>query len=323
VCLLVRLRIEPEYLQGANSSQPPGAAPGERPPDGKFLAWRIASSFVDGTISFGATVSAFSFQPDGKVLIVASYANASLQPTLQLYRLGVNGGLDSTFAQGAGTPAVPAGLRHCLLSNGQILLSGGSGVYNGATVNSNLFRLNADGSIDKAYAGYVLGLVNVGGLVGGFTPAPNGRIYFYGAFDKVGGQSLLGLGRLHPDGTLDTSFVPAIPASPSRLVLQPDDRLLLTHLVVSPQVGFVISRLNGSTSNTVFTPQIGPITLLKNGLVQMPVTGGASQVIVQSSPNLTAWSNLSTNPVVNGLISFTDKYLGSSRAQFYKLLVVP
>lgn len=287
----------------------------------------LDASFVDSVISFGATVTSVSLQSDGKPLIEAAYANSSFQATRQLYRLAANGGLDSTFAQGGGTPAVAAGLQHGLMSNGQILLAGGNGTYNGATVNSSLFRLNANGTIDASYPGLLVKLVNVTGLIGRFLPAPDGRIYFSGAFDKVAGQSLLGLGRLNADGTLDPTFVPGAPvtASPGALALQPDGKILAGALISGVQPKWTIVRLHGAghAVSPGQGPTIGPVTFQKGGVVQFPVSGPASKVVIQASANLTAWTSLLTNAVANGTVSFTDPQVATSTARFYRLLVSP
>lgn len=291
-------------------------------PDGS-----LDSSFADSTISFGASVTDISIQPDGKVLIDAAYANASFQATVQLYRLGADGGLDGTFAQGAGTPILPAGpFRHGLMNNGQVLACGGSGTYNGAKVNSSLFRLNSDGTVDGSYAGYALGLVNVGGLIGKFLPMENGNVYVSGAFDRVDGQALLGLARFHADGTLDPSFVPAVAVStaPGAVTAQPDGKLLVvTTVITGVTPKYVIARLNGGGGAVApVGPRIGPVTMLSGGAFQLPVAG-ATNVVVQASSNLASWSNLSTNRVANGLISFTDPLAVSLRARLYRLLVAP
>jgi uncharacterized delta-60 repeat protein len=286
-------------------------------PDGS-----LDNSFADSAISFGASVASISLQQDGKLLITAAYANGSFQATLQVYRLGVNGGLDATFSQGAGTPAVPAGLRHGLMSNGQILLSGGSGQYNSATVNSALFRLNADGSLDAVYPGLKIDLVNVGGYIGRILPTPDGRMYVSGAFDKINGVGLLGLARLHADGTLDSSFVPATSVSPvpGTLALQPDGKLLVGGTVVGVTPKYNIVRLNG-TGGTI--PQTGPVlgtlALQKGGAFRLPLSGSAATVIVQASSNLANWSPLSTNIVADGAVTFSDPQLATAVARFYRL----
>jgi hypothetical protein len=96
-------------------------------------------------------------------------------------------------------------------------------------------------------------------------------------------------------------------------------------LVVVPQPTYIVSRLNGSGGSSTAgpSPQIGPVTLLKGGVIEFPVSGGASNVLIQSSPNLSRWSNLSTNPVVNGQVRFSDPLFGSSSARFFKVLALP
>jgi uncharacterized delta-60 repeat protein len=286
----------------------------------------LDTTFVDSTISYGASVGACSLQPDGKVLINAAYANSSFQATLQVYRLEANGGLDGTFMQGTGTPAVAAGLRHGQMPNGQVLLAGGSGLYNGVTVNSALFRVNTNGTVDASYAGYTLGLVNTGGLIGRFLPGPKGTIYFSGAFDKVGGQARLGLARLFPDGTLDPAFVPGVPVSPSpgALDIQPDGKLLVgSTTVVGTETKYLVSRLNGSGAAPTQGPQIGGISLQPGGLIQLMVGGDSTRVVIQSSSSLSGWSPLATNSVVNGLVTFTDPMPAGPTAKFYRLLAAP
>jgi hypothetical protein len=140
------------------------------------------------------------------------------------------------------------------------------------------------------------------------------------------GQTLHGLARLFPNGTLDPSFVPAVfvSAAPGALALQPDGKILVCSPVVSTTPRWVISRLNaGSGPAPPQRPRIGSLALLPNNLVQLQITGSATQAVIQSSSTLTAWRNLSTNTIVNGLLSFTDPATGHVSTTFYKLLLVP
>lgn len=283
----------------------------------------LDSSFVDGTIYYGANVTEFSLQPDGKPLIDAAYANASFQATHQLYRMGANGGLDAGFTQGTGTPSTPAPLRHVSMANGQILLTGGTTNYNGNAVNNALFRLNTNGTYDATYPGVTLKLSNTGGLIGRFLPQTNGTIYFSGAFTEVNGQARNGLARLKTDATLDPTFISQayVSPSPGALALQSDGKILAgSSVVVGGQAKYNIIRINGAGGTTSQAPQIGKLTLLQGGSFQLAVSGGVSSVVVESTSDLIHWLAVATNNVVNGTVTFSDPFAGPFYTRFFRLL---
>lgn len=71
-------------------------------------------------------------------------------------------------------------------------------------------------SIDPDYA------PNLGGLgqVAGMATASDGTIFLGGAFDSIGPQTLNGLARIYPDGSVDSNFLPVlIPAGSSLLYI--------------------------------------------------------------------------------------------------------
>ena len=283
----------------------------------------LDTSFVDSTISFGANVTDFSLQPDGKPVIDAAYANSSFQATLQVYRLGANGGLDAGFAQGAGSTTAVGPQRHVVMADGQILVTGGGALYNGVAVNNALYRLKADGTVDTGFAGLTLGLSNIGGLIGRFLPQTNGTVYFSGAFDTVNGQNRHGLARLKADATLDPAFAPAVFVSPGpgALAVQSDGKILAcSSVIVGVDVRYNIVRLNGGGTGPT-PPNIGNFTLLPGGGLQMQVAGGATTVILESSTTLTTWQRVATNSVTGGVAAFTDLLGRLSSARFYRLLL--
>lgn len=284
----------------------------------------LDTTFVDGTISFGANVTGCTLQPDGKPVIDTAYANSSFQATIQVYRLGVDGGLDPTFSQGAGSPVTAAALRHSLLPNGQILVSGTSPTYNGASVNAALFRLNADGTLDTSYPKMTLGLVNVGGLIGRYIPAPSGKTYISGAFDTVNGQSRHSLARLNPDGSLDPAFSPDVYVSPGpgSVSLQPDGKILVCAIaVVGTATKYQVVRLNGGGTTPPAAPQLGTFAFLGGGTNQVQVAGGAGTVVVQASADLVSWAPVATNSVAGGVLRFVDPFASPFAVRFYRLLV--
>lgn len=288
----------------------------------------LDSSFVDGTIFFGATVVEASVQPDGKPLIVAAYANGSFQATAQVFRLGANGGLDSTFTQGAGTSAAAVSpLRHGLMADGHVLVTGGAAVYSGVTVNTAMFRLDANGAVENVFP---TRSVKMGGpssgLIGRFLPTPSGAIYFSGAFDHVDGEVRQGLARLNADGTLDPAFAPAVYVSPSpgALALQADGKVLVcAGVIVGTTPKYVVVRLNGSGGTLPERPRLGGFALLGGGTNQFQVAGGPTTMIVQGSSDLASWQNIATNDVTGGVLRFVDTVAGQFAARFYRLLQAP
>ena len=115
--------------------------------------------------------------------------------------------------------------------------------------------------------------------------------------------------------------------SPYALALQPDGKILVCSSVPSGNgVSYLITRLNASADAlpvTSASPRLGPVTFLKGGEIQVPVTGTQSPVVVQVSANLIGWTGLTTNAVVNGLLTFNDPLMASANARFYRLLTRP
>lgn len=287
----------------------------------------LDGTFVDGTISFGANVTGITLQSDGKPVIDAAYANASFQATVQVYRLGADGGLDSGFAQGAGSAFSAGALKHASLQNGQTLVTGTAATYNGVTVNPALFRLNADGTVDGSFPGVSLGLIaSMNGLIGRFLPKGDGQHYVSGAFDSVNGQTRHGLALLKADGTLDTVFAPAVYVSviPSALALQTDGKILAgSSVVVGTTPKYNIVRLMGAGAAPPPAPRIGGFSFLPRGRFQMSIPGSTPSVVVQRSSDLATWQPISTNDVVSGLITFFDGLPSQSGAKFYRLIAIP
>src|SRR5258708_6738472 len=110
-----------------------------------------------------------------------------------------------------------------LQKDGKIIVSGlFPWQYKGATV-SNIFRLNADGSLDQSF--------NVGqgpnSVVNISLIQPDGKIVAFGYFSLWGGNPASRVVRLNTDGSLDTSFTPGSGFDNSILTaaLTPDNKI--------------------------------------------------------------------------------------------------
>jgi uncharacterized delta-60 repeat protein len=123
--------------------------------------------------------------------------------TSQLFRLNADGSPDAGFATGTGfgtQPAydvIPAGD-----GSGDLMVVGNFAVYNGTAV-SRAVRLNADGTIDAAFAAPVISQA-----IRSIAPAgdASGDMYIGGDFQNVGGQVRFRVARLNANGTLDPDF---------------------------------------------------------------------------------------------------------------------
>jgi uncharacterized delta-60 repeat protein len=150
-----------------------------------------------------------ALQADGKVVAAGSNGN------FQLARYNPDGSLDASFG---GTGVVTTG---GLLGNGGFALSvavqaDGKIVAAGQTANGTnaLARYNADGALDATFNGdgngdgIILASFDLrrGEQIQGIVLQPDGKIVGTGVVNSPNGTSDLGVVRLNPDGSPDTSF---------------------------------------------------------------------------------------------------------------------
>ncbi|MCB1227022.1 MAG: choice-of-anchor D domain-containing protein [Verrucomicrobiales bacterium] len=192
----------------------------------------IARLNADGTLDSGFNASVSSeascvvVLPDGKILVGGQYwSTVNGESKGSLVRLNADGTLDAGFAanvEGWILSMVP-------LADGKILIGGTISQISGDFFNSTIARLNADGTLDSGFGG---------STDYGFTSAlavqPDGKILVGGVFSSLNGDSNYGrFGRLNPDGSLDTSFIPGAQpnvfpnGSVGVIAVQPDGKIYI------------------------------------------------------------------------------------------------
>lgn len=152
-----------------------------------------------------------------------------------------------------------------------------------------------------------------GNLVFALAVQPDGKILVGGEFTTLGGQSRTGLGRLNPDGSLDTSFAPSLAGdSPgvSAIALQADGKIVVGGVFtnLAGQVRNNIGRLNSNgTLDTTFNPNadwvVSALAVQADG--KIVIGGGFTAVGGQPRANiarLNAAGTLDTafNPGIGG-----------------------
>jgi uncharacterized delta-60 repeat protein len=162
-------------------------------------------------------------QPDGRILVAGDFGTFNGTPRGGIARLNPDGTLEESFDTVAPGPRV-SGRALALQPDGKILLGGYFSGIQGVPRN-NVARFHGDGTLDVSFNPST----KVSGAVFGVAVQPDGKIVIAGDLGVSGGASHLGVARLLPDGTLDSSFNPG--AGPdtyvSGLVLQNHGRMIL------------------------------------------------------------------------------------------------
>ncbi len=232
-------------------------------PDGKILIGGDFGSFnnvtrtssarlnadgsVDGSfnpvstgLNTAATIRSVVAQRDGKVILGGSFASVNGSAFNGIVRLNSDGSTDTAFkstSDGSFTEIATAVVQ----SDGKIVFGGNFGSIN-HTRRRALARLNADGSLDSAFAPSSINESAVTASINALVLQPDGKLIAGGAFSTKADATLNNLARFNTDGTLDTSFDANIRAvnvlsGVSAVALQADGHVL---------VGGEFDRVNGA-----------------------------------------------------------------------------
>lgn len=190
---------------------------------------RMARIWPDGTheASFNPnvdnTVYAVARYPTFGFLIGGTFTTVGGTARNRLARLNssgtLNASLNHTFT---GTSEVRAIAPQ---PDGTILIGGRWTTISGHS-SVGIARLKSDlsNTVDTSFTQ----TVGTSGVVYAIAVQPDGKIIIAGQFNAVGGTTRVNIARLHPDGLLDTSFVPpALTGIVQTVALQPDGKMLV------------------------------------------------------------------------------------------------
>jgi beta-propeller uncharacterized protein DUF5122 len=198
---------------------------------------RLVRLHADGTVAvpfeqgFDERVMALALAKDGSGALYAAgeFKNFDGQPAPRIARLKRDGSMDSGFRPGTGFNLNPLALAGTDDNTGDVYVAGNFTSFNGTAVH-RIARLNADGSVDLAFA-VGTGIesapgINVGVRSVALAPDGSGRLYVGGSFVSYNGAPVSSLFRLQPDGMVDATFragsgIPASSAAPPVMVIMP------------------------------------------------------------------------------------------------------
>lgn len=244
-------------------------------PDGRILVAAgtlrryLANGTADNTFAPTSTPTQVLLQPDGRILIGAPYnlRAAGSYVGAGVARLLADGTRDNSFAA-----TLPSGnsfsqvQRMALQANGKLLVA--SRNYN-SNINNDLLtisRLESTGAVDASFVGGIIG----GVVVNSIAVQPDGKLLVGGQFQTYAGTIRTNVARLNVDGTLDAGFAPpAIVGSVNRLLLQPNNRVLVGGFFTGAGLPTNLARLLTTGSADVsFGPTATPNSSVKALLVQ-------------------------------------------------------
>jgi uncharacterized delta-60 repeat protein len=218
----------------------------------------------------GSDINAIATQADGKILIGGVFNAVQGEERINLARLNADGSLDPTFAPYVEYSPYQASVRAIAVQDdGKIVIGGIFYEIDGHFAGPSIARLNPDGSRDETF-----NASTDYGVVEGLAIQPDGKILVSGSFGSFGSGGLNGdvryqhLGRLNPDGTLDTTFIPAPGTGPnnsvSSIAVQDDGKILISGFfnLYSGVAQERFARLNSNgTLDTGFAPDFDAYTM--------------------------------------------------------------
>jgi uncharacterized delta-60 repeat protein len=212
--------------------------------------------------------NSFTLQPDGKIVAVGSFLNATPNYDFVVVRYNPNGSLDTSF-DSDGIVITPVGTRNdfaysaAIQANGKIVVTGAAFLE---TTDFTVVRYNSDGSLDATFDndGKVFNdLKFKPGIAKAVAIQADGKIVVGGYEEED--YSNFGIVRYNPNGKLDTTFgndgkivsnVGIFQDSATSLAIQSDGKILAAGKVsFGPYDGIAVIRYNqnGSLDTTFDT----------------------------------------------------------------------
>lgn len=158
---------------------------------------------IDAGFSIGTGISGevykIAIQSDGKILTGGIFSQYNGTAANCITRLLTGGSIDPAFNSGTGFNGAVNSIA--IQADGKIISSGNFGLIN-ENPRGRITRLKTDGGIDPSFIsafGCDNGVLTI-------ATQPDGKILIGGGFVTFNGEIVNRIARLHPNGTLDTTF---------------------------------------------------------------------------------------------------------------------
>ena len=271
-------------------------------------------------------LNALLIQPDQKIIIAGDFPGVSNRFRNGLARLMPDGSIDSSFS--AGPPDLPpiyGSIQALALQPDGKILVGGNFVQFDGTPRNALVRLNADGSLDQGFKpnGPSGGGVGYWLRVNTLALQTDGKIIAGGTFFGADESWHTGVGRFGGDGSADAMFdsngVSDLLEYVSQVAVLADGHILVAGTPAWDEgiEGGGLFRLNGGEFL-----MFQSLRARADGSIELNLTTPrAGTYILETSPDLLRWNNISTNTLPSGASRLIDSSAAATGQRFYRITV--
>ena len=211
---------------------------------GNRIALLNENGTLDGSFNSGtgpnSDINAVTVQPDGKILIGGSFNLYNGTARRGIARLNSDGGLDPSFVSTIDNNSSVFIQAVSVQTDGKILIGGSFAHQTASGVLRNVARLDENGTVDSTFAPGAGANAPVYSVV----VQADGRLLVGGNFNSFNGVFTRGLVRLSANGILDSSFSQSNITSVSKIIFQPDGKILLVGVFSSSGFDLKLLRLN-------------------------------------------------------------------------------
>lgn len=271
--------------------------------------------------SAGSGATALAVLKNGKILVSGSFTFSTGFSRDGIARLSACGELDTGYAPTPGIEQGATAYTFVIPTNGHVVLGGDFRSFH-TIQRPGLAQLTTAGGVDFIFAPGT-GIPS-GTTIYSMGLQSDGKILIGGNFNTYNEQTIYGVARINPDGSLDTPCDPGLGPnnSVSSFAFQRDGRILVAGKFTTfnnvPRSG--LARLNGD--HLPF--RLGPPSRMAGGQSQMMFHGETNtQYSLQSSSNLVDWATIQNFTATNTAMPLTDPQASDSRKRFYRALVGP
>lgn len=193
----------------------------------------IDTSFALGT-GTNLAPDCFAQQSNGSILIGGAFLRYKGTNVSKLFRVDLNGNLDTTFKAGNIAGTVQEVLT---LPNDQVIIAGSFTAINGFFAN-RIARLFPNGKLDTSFH------ASVAGRIRDMHLQKDGKIIIAGDFTTVNGVTVQRLARLNPNGSIDNTFYVGTNGSIYDIAEQTDKKILISGSFTQSTQSVMPSTLN-------------------------------------------------------------------------------